>query len=903
MRELSNKLFWVLAAATLLASGTGEAKIYRSPRVDRPVEAAGGGDSDLLQLEMASYSQLRASFLENFPSGVISVVISPRSADPVTVIAYDSRLNEIARATTSDGNPVSLEIPVTRDDNGRVAAYAYFVRVTPTGSGYDVPVGTRFPRSRQSGSTETSLRPYQIVVRDAGAAAIQLATASPSAASPMATVDGPEPRLSAAPTAGGANGPLRSVAGSAAGAVADARLFGPLAALAGSRWSRGQAEVYSIDWLDPQRVLMIRREGLLGIHETLVTPSVDGKSLRYMTRNVGAGTFGEVQLRPGNKLFLENSPTRQLECRTRNAVLECKQKTSVAGRWQSGTDLSLTASDADKIAALLARLPAQFPDLPAAGFDARLGVLSAMEGRWYEAGVNEVLVSLGSDANGPTLQLASDGPLFNFMFKGPAPGAALLADTAYATEDNPHGRTPVQLVVDPTGKASACFNQGGRWRACYDIWLSGDRQTARLQYRVVSSPYPIDYSLGWTRYLTRVPEARFNAAEHGLAASLDGRSFMTPDGQLLTIKAFGPGSAMFSWYGAQELPALYCIARTTTADCTDNGSSRTSNRAFSDASDHFSIGETDYRLSPEGSLTVTGQGRTQTYGAVSPGTAYFIRQRGADLEGIQRQYVLRAQTRESNQRFWARFSEGVAAIAGEYGAQMANNPAFGTTDWAARLGVAPGGAASGYSESMGSTTFVQAPPATPEQVRLQDEWERYAIREQLYGGSPGASDGGGSGSIEQVARARTAEQDRAAAESYARRDAAQSEADARNSMSASSAATSSTAAGNAAAQTSSSTQTGGSSSGSSGAAIIVKDDSEERERAAESQRRAEQAAADAEKQRADQAAATAAYERERMEAQQRSEAEARAAREACERTQQKSSGGSQANVSPRATCA
>lgn len=83
-----------------------------------------------------------------------------------------------------------------------------------------------------------------------------------------------------------------------------AKLFRAIAPLVGTRWNDGSSETYSISWKQPGQILLIRREGLFGTYETLVMPSADKKALRYLSHNVGAGSFGDIVVKGSGKLLL-----------------------------------------------------------------------------------------------------------------------------------------------------------------------------------------------------------------------------------------------------------------------------------------------------------------------------------------------------------------------------------------------------------------------------------------------------------------------------------------------------------------------------------------------------------------------------------------------------------------------
>lgn len=547
---------------------------------------------------------------------------------------------------------------------------------------------------------------------------------------PLATAAATAIAFSAAPSANAFQAAVPETRISEAEA---AKLFRAIAPLVGTRWNDGTSETYSIAWKQPGQILLIRREGLFGTYETMVMPSADKKALRYLSHNVGAGSFGDVVVKGSGKLLLENSPRRRLECKNKNGKLQCQESTSDNGRWTAAGQRVLSPTSEAGAKALVAKLPAQYPDLPTGSFDPALGVLSAMQGHW-RGDTTHLFVEIGRDAKGPTVHLGmTDVPSRSLLFRAATPGGKLIADRAYPTEQNPAGRATVELAVQPSGKIQACGWQG-KLKFCYDIWLSADRDLALLQYRNVVSPYPIDYTLGITRLMKRLKPTR--TLDFGLLASLDGRSFMTKSGQLFQVQHFGGGSVFLEWFGARDLPLTYCSGSSANnkMECTNNAENAKSSPKYKgDGRDYFVFGDAEFRLSNDGSLIRTQGGTREVWQAVSPGTAAFIRQRGADAEKVQRARNLREQTRRANARFWSQLNSSIASIAADYGTQMASNPAFGTTDWSARLSNTSAASPAGYASSMGSSVTVALPKATPEQLRMQDEWARYQVRRELYG--------------------------------------------------------------------------------------------------------------------------------------------------------------------------
>jgi hypothetical protein len=238
-----------------------------------------------------------------------------------------------------------------------------------------------------------------------------------------------------------------------------------------------------------------------GTYETMVMPSADKKALRYLSHNVGAGSFGDVVVKGSGKLLLESSPRRRLDCKNQNGKLHCQESTSENGRWTAARQRVLSPTSEAGAKALIAKLPAQYPDLPTGSFEPTLGVLSAMQGHWRGDTTN-LFIEIGRDAKGPTVHLGmTDVPSRSLLFRAATPGGKLIADRAYPTEQNPAGRATVELAVLPSGKVQACGWQG-KLKFCYDIWLSANPDLALLQYRNVVSPYPIDYTLGITRLMT-----------------------------------------------------------------------------------------------------------------------------------------------------------------------------------------------------------------------------------------------------------------------------------------------------------------------------------------------------------------------------------------------------------------
>lgn len=246
----------LLASISLLCAGVAHAKVYdaTSKALSQSISAAGGENRDLFQWVAPNGSN----------SATIEVVA--QRAEPITLIAYDMRLQEIGRASAADGK---VSLPVI------FSGYYTYLRVVPTGGTYDTPEGTKFQRSVSSTTgNQNLLPPYQIRMIPAGSSPVapqrnnaptipSLYGAEARAAPPqeVRVASAPVPPPIAAPNPViGAKSSRTSKPGASQKRAPQAvstqrRPWGMLADLADTVWDDGQGNLMAFKWIKPYETM------------------------------------------------------------------------------------------------------------------------------------------------------------------------------------------------------------------------------------------------------------------------------------------------------------------------------------------------------------------------------------------------------------------------------------------------------------------------------------------------------------------------------------------------------------------------------------------------------------------------------------------------------------------------
>jgi hypothetical protein len=511
--------------------------------------------------------------------------------------------------------------------------------------------------------------------------------------------------------------------------------WGGLASIVGTIWY-GNDGMLDIAWDEPGKVMLVTKKSMWGETHTYVGLGSDGL-LHYRYRDIYSKANAEGTAKPNKQIVLRSDADGTMICTVRAQVLNCDAQ-SKASTGSTKTKVAYQVSDSRTAMDALAKIGAVFPPLPKSVIDPQLGVLGLLDGTQWEG----FLVVVGHDANGPTVQIAIEDSHSNFIFKAPAPGARLLADIGNATEKNPQGRTTADLIIGDGGDAHACYTRI-KTRSCFGFWLSADRKKALYSYDNVSSPYPVDYTLGWKKISKAMPAPD---TDTGLLANLNGRMFVTPSNKVARFTSSGKDSGMLvispwtSWSFNSKDSTLICSILHPAGLCTnvtEHGSSDFPINFEVTGKDSFNLGGSIYRLEGDGSLSITPvkPGSPQEiYKPISAGAVAFIRQQVKDNDDAAIARQNRADSRARNEAFWSKVSGGVAAMQNQYGTWMANNPAFETTNWAARIGsTGPRGKPGSYAATVAPTRYVAMPPATPAQLKLEEDYERMTIRERLFG--------------------------------------------------------------------------------------------------------------------------------------------------------------------------
>lgn len=729
--------------AAMLAPARAE--IYRNFKPDAPVEAAGGQDRDIFEVRI----DRRA-----FPSGTVAIELAPATATATTVMAYDPRLREVARASSENGRPVTLTFTAEHDG-------VFYVRVVPTGGAFDTPPGTKFRRSALPAFTNRAmLGGYRLVARDGSVAEtgpVQTATVRPS----------PAPARASAPTASPVSQPAAALGTAVRAAPAPAisldpkllaKRFGSLASLVGTSWTIGKDTVNEISWDRPGEGILIRWRGIWGDRERLVAPTADGKSLRYIQRDNDYGFVDEavVPIPGGGRFLLEAMPNDRAECAIRKDRIECTNlATDAKKKWQRTSTYVAAKSTPARDAALLAALPGSFPMRGVGRYHPTLGVLAEMAAQrwtWVQTSAplkpgyySPQLLEIYESDNSLSLMLTEGNNVIPLQGSRTRLLTAKVADPVNADPGRTLGYT---LKVWPGGATGLCTFQTYKpyaeqcrmWRLSKDgtLALVTDHAGNRAFWRAIP-PLPADTAAVFRK--------------------LDGRYFRTPGGFVRSFTTSREVIVMAS-YGSHGSP--YHCQLQPSASSAICGTEKPQRLIVQPAS--FSIGNTTY-LPGDKSLTVQKpDGKTEMWTELSRSSAELGWQEArvaAEYRSALRQYRIdmRAQ-RAEEQRIAERWQQTFRAIAG--GAY--NSPLLQPStpaDWSARLS-----SGSASLPGMGGSYHVAAPMMTPQQQAQWDEVERYKIRQQIYG----QSQGGYSGAEHQQQRA-----DRARAAAAADRRAAEAE--------------------------------------------------------------------------------------------------------------------------------
>lgn len=558
------------------------------------------------------------------------------------------------------------------------------------------------------------------------------------------------------------------------GPAGDVKTWGGLAALPGTTWTIGKDEIVSIAWVEPGKVMRIRRAGLYGRRETVIRADADGK-LSYGHANYGANTLDEGSAAPSkSRVTLLNTTVAQIECRDRKGSLECERRSwqggkaqgfrvagglftgppqSQGGKWQSAGEFVLTPTDQASARALIAAMPREFPDWPAGTFDPRLGVLDAMNGRdWYVVAMDSrsaddvpnngrAVVTLGSTGGDQDLLIVGARPDTTLVLTG-AKGGSFAGTTEDSREKDPERRAPIDFQVMPGGAVRLC-TASFDVRTCDDWRLSRDGRTAWTR-RTTNTGYSDDYLLR-TPDLSAAPDGDF-----GILSRLVERYYTDASGNYLYVYAFNGGIAnVIEFYRPDFTTSKLCYMHSKT--CTiiapgsmfdpGGGGERTERPAKFAAigDDAFDLDGQRYRVTGDKiqvSAPTAGASVSKTYTPISFVDWRLRRLAVADAKAVQLSRSNRLQTQQANRAFWANLNQRIQNM--DVSQITRNNPAFAPPPMIMAGPSQPG---------MGRMIHIKPAYDAAAQART-DELERFAIRERLYaesrGGAPLRNDGPGS---------------------------------------------------------------------------------------------------------------------------------------------------------------
>ena len=771
---------WARGAALILilaifGPGRATATLYRDMAPGKIVDATAGDERDLFAITgpLSSFSSGSAGD----PEGWVTVRLVSQAAQPLTAIVYDADLVEVARFSSDTG---AINFPARLGKLG-----IGYLRIVPTGGRFDSVPGTKFRRSAsESFQNRNTLPAYRIGVgsgkgdaSNVASAALAAGTPPPAGATASFTTRA-EPRPAQSAKTAAAASPM---AAGSAGPV-DPKRWGMLAQMAGTTWTDSDS-VYAIDWITPNAAMLIKRTGLWGDEEILVTPSTDGKGLLYR-RNVPDKREEAEGVAPagGGRFALKYDAMIRETCKLSKGLLVCEGSRIFAGK---SSDLREQFSPVSRAqgAALVAAQPGVFPERPQGWFDLKLGLFADAAGGRWELSHTKQQGKWAKTAGGLALEVgagqASDGMVVHIastilgtkslLFKESKADGKLYASVSAANHKNPEGRSNVQLVTRDNGRSAYCYVY---YEQTYcDYWsLSKDGRMLLVS------------GSGYAFALSQVDAPKFAAGQFGLLASLNEKSFQSPSGEIMSFTVYGePGKAASgaSIYYYQDGEATgYCGTNATQGlDCTRyarrNNTTYKVTLTAANAREFTRDGAT-FTLDAGGNLVSRRPNQAPVlHRRLTWGDLRHIEQAKSDNDRIRYAYNDRRMRKESSDAVWRGIAQGVAEFGNTYRAAQQQNSFLAPVPLPVRSN--PQAGVGGY-QSMGTITRVQAPQQSLAERYRTEELERFKVREQIYGGS------GGGGSPAPAAKpyAKAYEQlARDQADSKARSEAAEIEAKAR----------------------------------------------------------------------------------------------------------------------------
>ena len=746
----------MLLAAMLLgftAAAAGNAKVYGSYSVARPLVAPGGTDRDL-----ANFGGNRGQL----PSGNVRVTLTPARPEPVTFIVYDYANREVARARSEGGAPAVVTLPLD-DFNGNdyqrsLVNTVWLVRIAPTGSAFDYPVGAKATAPRVVNAANTALLPpYRIDFTDAGgpappaAAVVAAAPARTSgavfSAFPSKTAQpAPKPRFipfkqPATPTVASSPPPSANPAPPTGQAppAALARIWAPLLPLIDTHWQIGPQYVH-INWEKPGEALLLAWDGLYGKHDMLLVPAADGKNWRvgHFSPSLGLTTERIVRIRPG-RLPMQARNLKEYDCGIdrKLATLDCKVWTPNGERWAWTSTEQLVRSSAIARQTYLAAIPAQFPPLPDRIRNKALGAFAIMAGqRWstvkgpgqtVPAGAyNEVLLEARQNGNQYEVITRS---VSTVLMSGIGP---LQGEVADPRTTNPDWRTPHTLTVGPSGETFHCHTDYGK-QYCVEWRVSLDGEYA----------LKTDYSSGQGvfSFLRRAPPPVVPKGI-GVFAKLAGRNFQA--GACCSMIQFDTGAGMAS-YMVTNGDGYPTASATLTAGASEVKNQTGKMIPILLDENWFELNGQRWTLAGNRLDVRYPDGKTAVWTETTPGLMELARQNDrarreyrVAVRNYNRMKQREAEEKRQNAQMWGNVIGQVAGIlAGGGGQGNAFQPST-PQQWANRIGVSPSGAGqpAGYAATMGGSFQRYHAPASAEYLAKQAEIDRMEAYERMRKGVP-----------------------------------------------------------------------------------------------------------------------------------------------------------------------
>ena len=499
------------------------------------------------------------------------------------------------------------------------------------------------------------------------------------------------------------------------------RVFGTLGSLIGTSWSIGDEEVIDISWDRPDAGILIVRRGLYGRSETIVVPSSDRRSLRYVRRGVNFGDVreGVIATPAKGQFFLKISDREQENCRQAKSGIECVTLVRAGKTWKPDVNVvpaqaqkfSLIQVNAAQVAGVLSgiALLGEYPDRPEGSYDQMLGISENAANRLWANSLLETFFELWK-SNGNTHLLARN-PFYghaslslfgSVQFSGSAQ-TPLVGTYLNSHSSAIYRRRTVTFSVREGGSVVICTTElnGPSNRVDESIKTCSAFRLDVSGTKMLLKHYNYQYAPERSVLYSTLP---VKVAPND-ASSAVGRAYRSKDGRIHYFTLSGKYNSVFAC----------TVGQTKTSVDVDPNLTKT------------------YRINRKGDvfLVATGEALLSV-----PRAAYFLASQALeDARSIATSMKVAEINRRDNQAFWSGLERDMAEMT-----VAVQSGAFNSNTWnAAPAYFGPTSVAGGAVGDMGGVTRTSAPPMTPSQRAEYEQLQAYNLRERIYGSGGGGS--------------------------------------------------------------------------------------------------------------------------------------------------------------------